>query len=117
VISGEDLAAGSFYGHNYGMKTTMDIPDQLYRQLKARSAAKGMAVREVLIGLIEHWVEGPGEGGNVSASTESAVDRQERAARLRAFLDEAADLMAQAPPGPSSLELLAEGRNRLEKPE
>ena len=38
------------------MKTTIDIPDELYRQLKARSALEGRRVREVAISLFDAWV-------------------------------------------------------------
>ena len=40
------------------MKTTIDIPDPLYRELKARSALEGVTVREVAVSLFEHWVQG-----------------------------------------------------------
>jgi len=39
------------------MKATIDIPDELYRQLKARSALEGRAVREVAIDLFQRWVD------------------------------------------------------------
>ena len=39
------------------MKTTIDIPDDIYRRVKAKSALGGMAVREVAIGLFRSWVE------------------------------------------------------------
>jgi hypothetical protein len=40
------------------MKATIDIPEDLYRQVKAKSALEGRAVREVAIDLFRHWVEG-----------------------------------------------------------
>lgn len=39
------------------MKATIDIPDELYRQVKAKSALQGQAVREVAIHLFQGWVE------------------------------------------------------------
>jgi len=39
------------------MKATIDIPDHLYRELKAKSAWEGRHVREVAIELFHHWVE------------------------------------------------------------
>jgi hypothetical protein len=39
------------------MKATIDIPDELYRQLKAASALEGRAVRDVAIGLFQRWVD------------------------------------------------------------
>lgn len=38
------------------MKATIDIPDELYRQVKSKSALRGQAVREVAIGLFQGWV-------------------------------------------------------------
>jgi hypothetical protein len=38
------------------MKATIDIPDELYRQVKAKSAMRGQAVREVTIHLFQGWV-------------------------------------------------------------
>lgn len=40
------------------MKATIDIPDDLYRQLKAKSSLEGRPVRRVAIELFEHWIEG-----------------------------------------------------------
>jgi hypothetical protein len=38
------------------MKATMDIPDELYRQVKAKSALRGQAVREVAVSLFQGWL-------------------------------------------------------------
>jgi hypothetical protein len=38
------------------MKATIDIPDDLYRRVKAKSALRGKAIREVAIGLFQGWV-------------------------------------------------------------
>lgn len=40
------------------MRTTVDIPDALYRQVKARSSQEGRAVREVTVALYLQWIEG-----------------------------------------------------------
>lgn len=39
------------------MKATIDIPEDLYRKLKAKSALEGRPVREVAISLFRQWVE------------------------------------------------------------
>jgi len=49
------------------MKATVDIPDQLYRQVKARAAMQGRAVRDVTIELYERWLADP--------ANDSAADR------------------------------------------
>ncbi|MEW6037042.1 MAG: hypothetical protein AB1648_02145 [Pseudomonadota bacterium] len=38
------------------MKATIDIPDDLYRQVKAKAALKGSKVKDVAIRLFEKWV-------------------------------------------------------------
>jgi hypothetical protein len=54
------------------MKATIDIPDQLYRQVKARAALEGRAVREVTIELYTDWlgVGGPGSASTVTPASE-----------------------------------------------
>lgn len=39
------------------MKATIDIPDDLYRKVKAKSALEGRPVRDVAISLFSRWVE------------------------------------------------------------
>ena len=41
------------------MKATLDIPDELYRKVKAKSALEGRRVREVAIALFSEWVGPP----------------------------------------------------------
>ena len=38
------------------MKATLDIPDDLYRQVKARSALEGRPIRSVAIELFQKWL-------------------------------------------------------------
>lgn len=40
------------------MKATIDIPDELYRRVKAKSALEGRPVRAVAIELFRAWVDG-----------------------------------------------------------
>ncbi|MGI8601774.1 MAG: hypothetical protein ACR2OZ_02110 [Verrucomicrobiales bacterium] len=41
------------------MKATLDIPDDLYRRVKARSALEGRPVRSVAVELFQSWLDGP----------------------------------------------------------
>lgn len=41
------------------MKATIDIPDDLYRRVKAKSALQGQPVREVVMHLFLDWIESP----------------------------------------------------------
>ena len=40
------------------MKTSIDLPDDLYRRVKSKSALEGLAVREVATALFAAWVDG-----------------------------------------------------------
>jgi len=89
------------------MKTTIDIPDDLYRKVKAKSAIQGRRVRDVTVELYQHWVEGEREQERVAP----AATRK----WLREWLALADHAMKTAPPGPSAREILEEDRNRLER--
>jgi plasmid stability protein len=39
------------------MKTTIDIPDELYRELKVRAAKEGVAVRQIVLRGLAHELE------------------------------------------------------------
>ena len=53
------------------MKATIDVPDGLYRRVKARSALEGRSIRDVTVLLFERWLdESPG-----LAQTIADVDR------------------------------------------
>lgn len=57
------------------MKATMEIPDELYRRVKAKSALEGRAVREVAEDLFRSYVEErpqPGERGSRQAESQLA---------------------------------------------
>lgn len=41
------------------MKATLDIPDDLYRRAKARSALEGRPLRAVAIELFQNWLRDP----------------------------------------------------------
>ncbi len=43
------------------MKATLDIPDALYRRVKAKSALAGHPIREVAIRLFSEWADQPPE--------------------------------------------------------
>lgn len=38
------------------MKATIDIPDDLYRRVKAKAALKGKKLKDVTVSLFEGWV-------------------------------------------------------------
>ena len=87
------------------MKATIEIPDELYRQVKAKSALEGRAIREVTIELYKTWLsqEPPAEP---VLSPEEWVKEWVRLGQ---------EALRDAPPGPTVREILEEDRNRLEK--
>jgi non-ribosomal peptide synthetase component F len=56
------------------MKTSLDLPDDLYRQVKARSALEGRTVREVATALFAAWVAGDVQVHEGAASSSSPHD-------------------------------------------
>jgi len=44
------------YGLLARMKATVEVPDELYRKVKAKSALQGRRVREVAVELFRGWV-------------------------------------------------------------
>ena len=86
------------------MKATIDIPDDLYRRVKAKTALKGRAVRDVTIELFRNWVQEPG-------STTHA-GRESPASWVDQLLEHA---VPADQPGPTAREFLEEERNRLER--
>jgi len=44
------------YGYIESMKATIDIPEAIYRKVKAKSALEGRPVRDVAIALFSAWV-------------------------------------------------------------
>jgi hypothetical protein len=87
------------------MKTTLDLPDDLYRQVKSKAAMQGRAVREVTIELYKRWLIDPPKAGGAKG----AVDWLDEWVRF------GAELERRAPPGPSLREILDEDRGRLER--
>lgn len=86
------------------MKATIEIPDDLYRRVKAKSALQGRAVREVTIELYRRWLADEG-GGEGDPSPEEWLEQWFRLGD---------ELLPEAAPGPSARELLEEARDRLE---
>ncbi|MYG81016.1 MAG: hypothetical protein F4187_04265 [Gemmatimonadetes bacterium] len=86
------------------MKTTIDIPDDLYRQIKAEAALRGLTIRELTTRLYRRWLT-EGEDGET---------REAPKAWLHSWLDAADEAIREAPAGGSAREELAADRNRPE---
>lgn len=51
--------------HQYAfMRTTIDLPDELYRSLKVRAALDGTTLREVITSLVEQGLRHPVRGAS-----------------------------------------------------
>ena len=86
------------------MKATIDIPDDLYRRVKAKTALKGRAVRDVTIELFRNWVQEP--GSTTHAAGESPAS----------WVDQLLEHAVPADrPGPTAREILQKDRDRLER--
>jgi len=57
------------------MKATIEIPDDLYRKVKAKSALEGRPVRDVTVQLFRQWLD---EAGAEPPSAQSATTVRER---------------------------------------
>ncbi len=86
------------------MKTSIDIPDNLYRQVKARSALLGKKVRELTIELYEKWLEDQ-QSEPVQPGTHES---------LQAWFQAADDSFDKAPEGSTARKILNRQRDRLE---
>lgn len=75
------------------MKATIDVPDALYRRVKARAALEGRSVRDVSVELFEGWLAaaqtGPG-GVDEAERPAAAADWLRRWDALGARIDESA---------------------------
>lgn len=87
------------------MKATIDIPDALYRRVKAKSALRGLSIREVTTDLYEAWLAEK-DDGDAPSSAEKWLEE---------WIRFGAEATRDAPETPTALEILESGRNRLER--
>lgn len=55
------------------MRTTLDIPDPLFRELKARAAMEGLKLKDLLATLIEAGLRQPSRGETVTPRIRSPL--------------------------------------------
>ncbi len=63
------------YGNIASMKTTIDVPDALYRRLKIRAAESGVTIRHLVVQGIERELEGEAIRLRSNSRGEPAVER------------------------------------------
>ncbi len=87
------------------MKATIEVPDELYRRVKVKSALQGRAIREVTVELYRRWL----------AEEQSADPALTPEQWLTDWLLLADQVMQGTLTGPTARELLEADRNRLER--
>ena len=55
------------------MRTTLDLPDALLRQLKAKAALEGTTLKALMRGLVERGLRAPVEAPAPAASADAAL--------------------------------------------
>jgi hypothetical protein len=86
------------------MKATIEVPDELYRRVKARAASLGRPVREVTIELYRRWL------GDIPPEAHGGSSEEWLAEWLRL----GDTLLEQEADAPTATEILAADRARLD---
>jgi hypothetical protein len=89
------------------MKATIEVPDDLYRKVKAKSALQGRSVRAVTVELFQRWLA-------EDTATSGQVSPRSRLESLENWFHLADELFKDTPPGPSAREILIRDRGRLD---
>lgn len=55
------------------MRTTLDLPDPLLRQLKAKAALEGITLKELVRSLVERGLRAPAQRGLAASSRAAGV--------------------------------------------
>src|SRR5438067_1795720 len=103
------------------MKATIEIPDDLYRQIEEKSAQQGRPIDAVTIELLQRGLDeeasAPGPASVPDADDLSAMSVGDRSAErwLEDWLRLSEEISRNAPPGPTATEILEADRNRLER--
>jgi hypothetical protein len=110
------------------MKATINISDDLYRRVEAKSAEQGRPVDAVATELFQRWLDEEAraeqrkaETTTPEASNGAVLTRRQLAKQnpVPAWLDSwfraADEAFKDAPPGPTAREILEEDRSRLDR--
>lgn len=74
------------------MKATFEIPDELYRKIKAKSALEGRSMRVVVVELFRDWLGEP-----PAPDTAQPLSLSERMRRYRGIVDSGVTDLATNP--------------------
>jgi len=103
------------------MTATIDVPDELYRKVRAKSAREGRSVHAVAVELFQRWLSegGASDGLPVHGQSEENGSLQSPKRSAQEWLVESFRLADEAAKnstsGPSAREILEQDRNRLER--
>jgi hypothetical protein len=93
------------------MKTTLEIDDILYREVKAMSALTGRKMKDLVSEGLRHVLHPPApENASASGKEDSGL------AELREWFKATDRAMKKAPKGQTVRDLLEQDRGRLERP-
>src|SRR4051812_40973045 len=102
------------------MKATIDVPDELFRKVEAKSALEGRTVRAVAVELFQRWLNEDATSperalGHGTTDEHGSAQSPEPSAELliAEWLRMGAEASKNAPPGPTATEILEADRNRL----
>ena len=72
------------------MKTTLDVPDSLYRQIKARAALKGQTIRAFFLDAIQDKLNAERAGGSKDTGWRSVFGKatKDDISQLQQILDD-----------------------------
>lgn len=93
----------------WGVKTTIEIDDALYREAKALGAMTGRKMKDLVSEGLQQVLHGLQE-----QPVEYKVSMNSSVAELHEWFKAADQAIKKAPPGPTARELLEQDRNRLE---
>ena len=94
------------------MKTSIDLPDDLYRRVKSKSALEGKAVREVATALFTAYADESAEAAGAASRVPEAPGSEDHNVEswLRAFHEWGARVSAENPDGGFVAQLLSDRR-------
>jgi hypothetical protein len=70
------------------MKTTIEIPDDLFRAVKARAAMEDIRIKDLMARLLTLWLEGEASGRDGRSTPAEASERARRQRAMTAWLAE-----------------------------
>ena len=90
------------------MKTTLEMPDKLFRRAKATAAQRGQSLKQLVTVALERELAGPASGAKTSKRKQAEVE-----ASLRELERITKEISAAWPEGVSAVEAIREQRRDL----